>query len=156
MDRRNPNRSKHCVGQRWKSTPSRRDFHVPPKTTSLQRSIISVGEVAGRGNIIVCRSSGGTIFNEVTGNRIWFEGAGGVYRLKADTSAKRVTGTGGTEDNLRHLEPCLLHRVKQHWCRHCVRAKGKESPHPEASPGGASKFAVHARGWNTNHQLSWL
>ena len=28
------------------------------------------------------------------------------------------------------------------WCRHCVRAKGKESPHHESSPGGVSKFAT--------------
>ena len=28
------------------------------------------------------------------------------------------------------------------WCRHCVRAKGKESPHHESSPGGVSKVAT--------------
>ena len=28
------------------------------------------------------------------------------------------------------------------WCRHCVRAKSKESPHQESSPGGVSKFAT--------------
>ena len=27
-------------------------------------------------------------------------------------------------------------------CRHCVRAKGKESPHHESSPGGVSMFAT--------------
>ena len=36
----------------------------------------------------------------------------------------------------------LTHLPFRSWCRHCVRAKGKESPHHEASPGGVSKFAV--------------
>ena len=36
----------------------------------------------------------------------------------------------------------LTHLPFQSWCRHCVRAKGKESPHHNASPGGVSKFAV--------------
>ena len=45
-----------------------------------------VGQLADRTNIIVFRSSGGTIFHEVTGNRIEFERAGGVYRLNADES----------------------------------------------------------------------
>ena len=36
----------------------------------------------------------------------------------------------------------LTHLPFRSWCRHCVRAKGKESPHHEASPGGVSKFAA--------------
>ena len=57
--------------------------------------------------------------------------------------------------NTRDLESFLYYRVKpeveQHelthlpfrsWCRRCVRAKGKESPHHEPSPGGVSKFAT--------------
>ena len=28
------------------------------------------------------------------------------------------------------------------WCTHCVRAKGRESPQPESSLGGVSKFAT--------------
>ena len=36
----------------------------------------------------------------------------------------------------------LTHLPFRSWCRHCVRAEGKESPHHEASPGGVSKFAT--------------
>ena len=36
----------------------------------------------------------------------------------------------------------LTHLLFRSWCRHCVRAKGKESPHHESSPGGVSKFAT--------------
>ena len=36
----------------------------------------------------------------------------------------------------------LTHLPFRSWCRHCVRAKGKESPHHESSPGGVSKFAT--------------
>ena len=50
---------------------------------------MTVREVVDRGNIIVFRSSGGTIFTEVIGNRIQFGRVGGVYWLKADTSTDR-------------------------------------------------------------------
>ena len=36
----------------------------------------------------------------------------------------------------------LTHLPLRCWCRHCVRAKGKESPHHESSPGGVSKCAT--------------
>ena len=36
----------------------------------------------------------------------------------------------------------LTHLPFRNWCRHRVRAKGKESPHHESSPGGVSKFAT--------------
>ena len=36
----------------------------------------------------------------------------------------------------------LAHLPFRSWCRHCVRAKSKESPHQEPSPGGVSKFAT--------------
>ena len=36
----------------------------------------------------------------------------------------------------------LTHLPFRNWCRHCVRAKGQESPHHDASPGGVSKFAT--------------
>ena len=36
----------------------------------------------------------------------------------------------------------LTHLRFRNWCRHCVRAKGKESPHHDASSGGVSKFAT--------------
>ena len=57
-----------------------------------------------------------------------------------------------------HVEPYPLYRVrqksstKQHglthlpcrsWCRHCVRAKDKDSQHHGSSPGGVSKFATN-------------
>ena len=36
----------------------------------------------------------------------------------------------------------LTHLPSRSFCRHCVRAEGKESPHHKSSPGGASKFAT--------------
>ena len=57
------------------------DFQIAPKDTGLQRSIISVGQVCDRGNLVTTRSTGGTILNDFSGNRIEFERAGGVYRL---------------------------------------------------------------------------
>ena len=68
------------------------DFQIAPKNTGLQRSIISVGHVCSRGNIITVRSTGGTIFNEFTGSLIEFKRAGGVYRLIAGTSARMQSG----------------------------------------------------------------
>ena len=53
------------------------DFQVAPKETRLQRSIIPVGQVCDRGNVIVFRIAGGTILNEVTGHRLDFGRAGG-------------------------------------------------------------------------------
>ena len=73
------------------------DFQIAPKDTGLQRSIISVGQVCDRGNIITTSSTGETILNDFTGNRTEFERAGGVYRLRADTRAKMKSGTGGVK-----------------------------------------------------------
>ena len=36
----------------------------------------------------------------------------------------------------------MTHLPFRSCCRHCTRAKSKESPHPETSPGGVSKFAT--------------
>ena len=36
----------------------------------------------------------------------------------------------------------LVHLPFRRWCRHCVRAQGKESPHHESSLGAVSKFAT--------------
>ena len=36
----------------------------------------------------------------------------------------------------------LTHLPFRSWCRHCIRATGKESPHHESSPGGVSKLAT--------------
>ena len=137
------------------------DLQISPKTTGLQSSFISVGRVADSGNIIVFSGSGGTIFNEVTGNQVEFERAGGVYRLKADTSAKRAAGTGGTKMLMgfeqesaglaeaqlatpgkivclsieTEVEPHgLSHLSLRSWRRHCVCAKGKESPGQDGTP----------------------
>ena len=115
------------------------------------------------------RSTCGTILNEFTGNRIEFERAGGVYRLIAGTSARMqsepgevkvligfeqdAVGTAEAQPARPGIVPVLPSEaeVEQHdlthlpfrsWCRHCVRAKGKESPHHESSPGGVSKFAT--------------
>ena len=122
-----------------------------------------------RSNIIIFRSTGGTVLNEFSGNRIEFERAGGVYRLRADASAKNTYGTAGAKMLMGFMQdtagaaeaqPARLgnvlalpseSEVEQHelthlpfrnWCRHCVRAKGKESPHHEASLGSVSKFAT--------------
>ena len=122
-----------------------------------------------RGNIITFCSTGGTILNEFTGKRIEFERAGGVYRLIAGTSAKKQFGSGevqvliGFEQDAAgaaEAQPArpgivpvlpseaeveqheLTHLPFRSWCRHCVRAKGKESPHHESSTGGVSKFAT--------------
>ena len=74
------------------------DFQIAPKNTGLQKSIISVGQVCDRGNIITFRSTGGTILDELSGNRIEFQRAGGgVYWLSADTRAKMKSGTGGVQ-----------------------------------------------------------
>ena len=145
------------------------DFQIAPQNTGLQRSIILVGQVCDRGNIITFRSTGGTILNEFTGNRIEFERAGGVYRLRAGTSAKmqsgpcEIKGLMGFEQDaagIAEAQPArpgivpvlpseaeveqheLTHLPFRSWCRHCVRAKGKESPHHESSPSGVSKFAT--------------
>ena len=72
------------------------DFQIA-KDTGLQRSIISIGQVCDKGNIITFRSTGGTILNEFTGNRVEFEHAGGMYRLRADTRAKMKSETGGVK-----------------------------------------------------------
>ena len=114
-------------------------------------------------------SSGGTILNEFTGNRLEFERAGGVYRLSADTRAKTKSETGGvnvlmgfeqdiadaaeaqpagpgnvpvlpSEAEVKQHE--LTHLPFQNWCRHRVRAKGNESPQHESGLGGVSKFAT--------------
>ena len=109
------------------------------------------------------------ILNEFTGNRIEFERAGGVYRLRAGTSAKMQSGPGEVKvlmgfqrdvADTAEAQPArpgivpvlpseaeveqheLTHLPFRSWCRHCVRAKGKESPHHESSPGGVSKFAT--------------
>ena len=129
-----------------------------------------MGQVCDRAKIITFRSTGGTILNEFTGNRIEFERAGGVYRLIAGTSARVQTGPGevkvlmGFEQDAAgdaeaqpprpEIVPVLPSEaeVEQHelthlpfrsCCRHCARAKGKESPHHESSPGGVSKFATN-------------
>ena len=36
----------------------------------------------------------------------------------------------------------LTHLQFRSWCRHCVRAKGEESPNRESTPDGVSKFAT--------------
>ena len=69
----------------WRAT-----FQIAPKDT-----VISVGQVCDSGNMITFRSTGGTILNEFTGKRIEFERAVGVYRLRADTSAKTTSVIGG-------------------------------------------------------------
>ena len=97
-----------------------------------------------------------------------------VCRLIAGTSAKKRSGLGKVKVSMgfeqdaagtAEAEPARLGivlvlpseseveqtRVHTHlpfrsWCRHCVRAKGKESPHHESSLGGVSKFATVCKG----------
>ena len=98
-----------------------------------------------------------------------FERAGGVYRLRANTKAKTKSETcevkvliGFERDaaGASEAQPArpanvpvlpseaeverheLTHLPFRSWCRHCVHAKGKDSPHHELSPGGVSKFAT--------------
>ena len=59
------------------------DFQIAPKNIGLQSSIISVGQVCDRGNIITFRITGGTILNEFAGNRIEFERAGGCVSAES-------------------------------------------------------------------------
>ena len=131
---------------------------------------MSVGQVCDRGNIITFRSTGGKIINEFTDNRIEFERAGGLYRPRADTSAKMKSETDkvkvsmGFDKNTadaaeaqrarpgcvpvlpseagmeQHVLTHLPFRIK---CRHCVRAK---DPHHEASPGGEVRHWLHVHG----------
>ena len=96
-----------------------------------------------------------------------------VCRLIAGTSAKKQSGPGEVMVSMvfeqdaagtAEAQPARLgivlvlpseSEVEQHefthlpfrsWCRHCVRAKGKESPHHESSLGGVSKFATDCKG----------
>ena len=96
-----------------------------------------------------------------------------VCRLIAGTSAKKRSGLGEVKVSMgfeqdaagtAEAQPARLgivlvlpseSEVEQHefthlpfrsWCRHCVRAKGKESPHHESSLGGVSKFATDCKG----------
>ena len=144
------------------------DFQIAPKDTGLQRSIDSVGQVCDRGNIITFRSTGGTILNEFTGSRIEFDRAS--WRLLAesrrlnedenwdkwsqDIDGLRTRYVGCSRsttcetwdlscitDGSRSGRTRVTHPFRN-WCRHCVRAKGKESPHHDASPGCVSKFAT--------------
>ena len=138
-------------------------FQITPKNTGFQRSIVPLGQVCDGDN----EFTGGTILNEFIGNRIEFERAGGVYRLIAGTSARKQAGSGEikvvsfeqdaasdadaqpartgnvpvlpSEARVERRE--LTHFQFRSWCRHCVRAKGKESPHHESNPGGVSTFA---------------
>ena len=50
---------------------------MAPKDTGRYRSIMSVGHVCDRGNIITFSSIGGTILNDFIGNGLKFERAGG-------------------------------------------------------------------------------
>ena len=97
------------------------------------------------------RSTGGTILNEFTGNRIEFERVGGVYRLRFNTSPNTCHGVDAVKglmgfvlDTARDAEaqPArpgsvpvltseaeveqheLTHLLFRNWCSHCVRAKG--------------------------------
>ena len=65
------------------------DLQIAPKKTGLQRSIMSVGKVRDRGSITTFRSK---ILNEFPVSRIELDRAGGVYRLRADASAKKTSG----------------------------------------------------------------
>ena len=133
------------------------DFQMALQKTGLQRSVISVGQVCEKCNIIKFRSTGGTILNAFTGNRIHFERAGGVYRPRAGTSAKKQAGSGeikvlmGSEQDAagdaeaQPARPVIVlvlpseAEVEQHelthlpfrsWCRHCVRCQGQGESTP--------------------------
>ena len=119
------------------------------------------------GSIITLLSIGGTILNELSGNRIELECFNGVYRVMTDASAKVKSRFGSIKmlmgfeqdsvgaDEAQHAilgfvlvlpseaeaeQHKLTHLPFRNWCRHCLSDKGRESPHPESSLGGASKF----------------
>ena len=134
-----------------------KDFQIASKDTVLQRSIISVGQVCDRGNIIAFRRVGGTILNEFTGECIEFERC--WWRISIE-SRHGLMGSEQDTAGAAEAQPArpghvpvlpsgaeveqheLTHLPFRNWCRHCVRAKSEESPHHEASPGGVSKFAT--------------
>ena len=66
----------------------RETFRSLPGNLDVQRFIRSVGQVCDHGSIITFRSIGGTILNELSGNRIELECSNGVYRVMIDASAK--------------------------------------------------------------------
>ena len=80
-----------------------------------------------------------------------YPGKGGAKMLMgfeqdgADTAEAQLARSGNvpvlpSEAEVEQHE--LTHLPFRSWCRHCARAKGKESPHHDASPGGVSKFAT--------------
>ena len=112
--------------------------------------------ISSRSAVLVERSSMSSL-----AVRIEFERAGGVHRRIAGRSARMQTGPGevkvlmGFEQDAAgdaEAQPArpgivpvlpweaeveqheLTHLPFRNWCRHCVRAKGKESPHHESSP----------------------
>ncbi len=58
-------------------------FQVAPKNSGLQNTIISVGEVTDKGNVVVFRSTGGSIVNLGSGRWIDFPRRDGIYKLNA-------------------------------------------------------------------------
>ena len=143
-------------------------FQIAPKTTGLQGSIMSVGLLADRGNIIAFRSSGGTIINERTGA----ERSGGFVQAedrhisKGSDCDRRNQDVGkSTSDSprdvrkhkLRHLEPCLccqaeivveqleLTLLPSRELLAVVAAyvpRTERAPNHESSLGGVSKFST--------------
>ena len=113
------------------------DFQVAPKKTRLQRSIILVGPVCDRGNIIVFWSIGGAIVNKGSGH--WMEFRACWRRLHAGSphsSAKKTLGTRGTkmlmgfkQDSAGDDEQELTHLPFRSCCQHCVCEKMQEKTH---------------------------
>ena len=73
----------------WRMT-----FRLRPRELACRGQNQTVGQVCDRGSIITFRSTGGTILNAFTCNRLEFECAGGVCRLRAETSSTTQCGTG--------------------------------------------------------------
>ena len=123
------------------------DFRIAPRTLGMLEAVISVGQVADRGNVIVFRSSVGTIFNERTGGQREFQGSRGLCRLKAATSAKLTPATRGANMLMRLERTCGCTACYTWNCGRGAKRVGSRgtrvnTPTFSAGPGGVSKFAT--------------
>ena len=115
-----------------------RRFACAHEDTGLQRAIISVGQVCDRGNIITFRSTGGT------------EVLTGFEQDTADAAEAQPARPGNVPvlpSGAEVEQHELTHIPFRSWYRHCVRAKGKESPHHESSPGRLDEVHHRLRSW---------
>ena len=97
------------------------------KKSGLQRTIISVGQVCERGNIITFRNTGGTILNEFAGNNIEF----GRVKWCASTVGGHVS-EGACEQRQHNVDGILTRQcgcrqsaARETWTRACVAQRSR-------------------------------